>query len=321
MSDLRAVRAWWLAERDSYEKLLNTVKTKIEMGLRLSGTFAILHVRTKDVSSLLKKTLRKGYGYENVADKAGCRVIVRFQHEVEAIASLIEKSFVIIKKEDKAEALGDDRVGYSGIHYDVRLKDLSEEEHAAGLSELHCEIQVHTLCQSIWSDMNHGLGYKPSQPIPDTLRRQIYLLNALLEVADRNFNSISLEIGKLPGADTMRLLQSLERQYYRFTGSAFDPELSRQVLEHVLESYAEDERSRVSAIVDNFVEAHMARLQFVFDQYSQVDDPPVFLFQPESLVLLERIERNPDVIEELWSQRYPEDELAHLAVAWGRPLH
>lgn len=321
MSDLRTVRAWWLAERDAYERLLKSVKTRIETGLRLSGTFAILHVRTKDVSSLLKKTLRKKCSYESVADKAGCRITVRFQHEVDRILNLIENSFVIMKKEDKAEALGDDRVGYSGIHYDVRLKDPSQEERAAGLTELQCEIQVHTLCQSIWSDMNHGLGYKPSQPIPDTLRRQIYLLNALLEVADRNFNSISLEIGKLPGADIMRLLQSLERQFYRFTGSTFDPELSRQVLEHVLQSYADDERSRVSAIIDSFVETHAARLQFVFDQYSQVEDPPVFLFQPESLVLLERVERNPEVLEELWSAQYPEYELERLAVAWGKPLH
>lgn len=321
MSDLRGVRAWWLAEQDTYEKLLKSVKTRIEKGLRLGGTFAILNVRTKDVSSLLKKTLRKGYGYESVADKAGCRVTVRFQHEVEGILSLIEKSFVIIKKEDKAEGLGDDRVGYSGIHYDIRLKDPSEEERASGLSELQCEIQVHTLCQSLWSDMNHELGYKPSQPIPDTLRRQIFLLNALLEVADGNFNSISLEIGKLPGADIMRLLQSLERQFYRFTGTAFDPELSEQVLNHVIQSYGVDERSRVSAIIDSFVELHAPRLQFMFDQYSAVDDAPVFLFQPESLVLLERIERNPDVLEELWSQRYPEDELARLAVAWGKPLH
>jgi ppGpp synthetase/RelA/SpoT-type nucleotidyltranferase len=42
--------------------------------------------------------------------------------------------------------------------------------------------------------MDHELSYKPVVPIPEDLRRQIYLLNALLEIADGNFAAISHDI-------------------------------------------------------------------------------------------------------------------------------
>ena len=47
---------------------------------------------------------------------------------------------------------------------------------------------------------------------------------------------------------------------------------------------------------------------------------PLLLFQPESLVLFERLERNPHVLADVWVQRYPREELERLGIAWSKPL-
>jgi ppGpp synthetase/RelA/SpoT-type nucleotidyltranferase len=320
VNDLQSARERWLSERGVYEELLRQVIATLKEQLRSKGMSAEVTGRTKDIPNLLKKMLKKGYGYEKITDKAAARVVVQFRYETEAVLRLVENSFEILHKEDKAEALGHNRVGYSGVHYDVRLKTPSSKTAEANLKGLQCEIQVHTRCQNLWAGMDHELGYKPAQRVPEDLLRQIYLLNALLEVADRNFASISLQIAKLPGADGMRLLQNLERHFYRFTGETFDLELSQQILEHVMAAYESGEIPRVSSIVERFVESNASSLQSVFNIYTNVDDRPLLLFQPESLVLLERLETNPRVLEEVWTQRYPREELERLSIAWGKPL-
>lgn len=320
MSQLSADRERWLFERSKYERLVKRVIPILEQKVRSGGIFAHVSGRTKGTSNLLKKLLKKGCDYDKITDKAGVRIAVRFRHEVESVLKLVEDSFDILSKENKAELLGHNKVGYSGVHYDVRLKPQSTGPEDPDIRDLQCEIQVHTLCQTLWAEMDHELSYKPAQPVPEDLRRQIYLLNALLEIADRSFSAINGELAMLPGAFAMGLFQNLERHFYRFTGQGFDPELSQQVLENILLSYDSSELTRLSAIIDEFVAANSSRLQSVFDQYQNIDDRPLLLFQPESFVLLERLERNPHILEEVWIRRYPRDELERLGVAWGKPL-
>jgi len=318
VSDLSDARARWMAEEFKYDKLQKRVVALLKERLRSQGIFSAVVVgRAKGMSNLLKKILKKGYGYDKVTDKAGARVVVKFRHEVDPVLKLVESSFEILTKDDKGETLGHNKVGYSGVHYDVRLAAASEEVDVRGLQ---CEIQVHTLCQSLWAEMDHELSYKPAQPIPEDLKRQIYLLNAQLEIADRDFSVISKEILRLPGAYTMGLLQDLERHYYRFTGETFDTALSLQILENVLVSYPPDDRNKISVIIEEFVGANASKLQFVFGDYEKIADRPLLLFQPESFVLFERLERDPHTLEEVWTKYYPREELERLAIAWSRPL-
>ncbi len=318
--DLRAARDRWFAERKEYEKLWRCVVEILGQKLRQEGLFAQVTGRTKETASLLKNMLKKSHTYERVTDKAGARVVVRFRHETETVLRTIEETFEILRKEDKAEALAHNQVGYLGIHYDVRLKTECAPPANASLVRLQCEIQVHTLCQDLWAVMDHELSYKPVLPIPEGLRRQIYLLNALLEIADTNFTAISHEIANLPGAYAMGLLQSLERHFYRFAGETYDPELSQQVFEQIKDLYSADELARLPHLIDQFVETNASRLQATFDQYKDIEDRPVFLFQPEAFLILERLEKDPHILEDTWIRSYPRDELERLCIAWGRPL-
>lgn len=118
----------------------------------------------------------------------------------------------------------------------------------------------------------------------------------------------------------MGLLQSLERHFYRFAGEMYDPELSEQVFGQIRDLYSADELARLPHLIDQFVETNASKLKTVFDQYKNIEDRPVFLFQPEAFLILERLERDPHVLEDTWIRRYPREELERLSIAWGQPL-
>jgi hypothetical protein len=50
------------------------------------------------------------------------------------------------------------------------------------------------------------------------------------------------------------------------------------------------------------------------------EDRPVFLFQPEAFLILERLEHDPHILEENWVGRYPREELEHLSIATMRTI-
>lgn len=318
--DLRATRERWSREKPLYDKLCHRVVDLLKRHLRERAIFAEVTGRTKDTSSLIKKILKKQRPYEEVTDKAGARIVVRFRHEVDPVCIAIEEGFDVLSKEDKEDALGHNQVGYQAVHFDVRLKGLVSDDEDTALRPLPCEIQVHTLCQNLWAVMDHELSYKPVFPTPEDIQRKIYLLNALLEVADRNFDSISADVASLPGAYAAGTMHVLEKHFYRFTDSEYDPELSQQVLEDLRTLFGSFEISKMPSIIDNFVEDNAAKLQSIFEQYKGIEDSPVFLSQPEVFLIFQRLETDPFVLQEVWSAYYPHEELERLAIVWGKPL-
>lgn len=320
-ANLQAGRERHLREKEFFEKLGVLVSDDLRMRVRREGILASITHRSKDTASLLKKMLRKDHQYDRVTDKTGVRVVLRYRNEVDIVSKIVEEAYEIIKREDKAEILGLSDVSYRGVHYDVRPRPVPEDiAKAIGIENATCEIQLHTLCQSLWAQIGHELAYKPPIPVPQELSREIYLLNALLEVADRSFSRIRDTVRGLPGAEAMEMVHHLEKHFYKYAGVAFDPELSAQVTEFLIKCYPESSCDTLKAFVDVFVEENESKLSAVFGMYSRVEDAPLFLFQPEGFLLLERLVRDPHVLEEFWTTRFPHDELAHLAVAWGSPL-
>jgi hypothetical protein len=52
------------------------------------------------------------------------------------------------------------------------------------------EIQIRTVIQHAWAEIEHDLGYKRELAIPKTVRRKFFQLAAMLEMADEGFTSI-----------------------------------------------------------------------------------------------------------------------------------
>jgi ppGpp synthetase/RelA/SpoT-type nucleotidyltranferase len=160
--------------------------------------------REKDPESLQKKILDKGYSEDNpldqVTDLAGVRVITYFPNDVDKIVPLIENEFDIDKSNsiDKRKTTDPSFFGYASVHLIVEFSPkrlrLPEYKQFKGLK---CEIQVRTILQHAWAEIEHDIVYKSNEDIPFELRRKFASLAGLLEVADREFETLRLEEIKL----------------------------------------------------------------------------------------------------------------------------
>lgn len=150
--------------------------------------------REKDPSSFREKITREGKSYvdpfEDVTDLAGVRLITYFPKDVDKILPIIEKEFVVDRKNsvDKRKTADPSVFGYASVHLVVSMSQnrLRLAEYAV-FSGLKCEIQVRTILQHAWAEIEHNIIYKSSQDIPFELRRKFASLAGLLEVADREF--------------------------------------------------------------------------------------------------------------------------------------
>ena len=129
---------------------------------------------------------------EDITDLAGVRIIAFFPSAVEKIGDCIREEFEVLEHENLSRSLlQEERFGYQSEHYLVRLDSkrtvLPEYEPHRGLI---AEVQVRTILQHAWAEIEHDIQYKSSITIPNTIRRRFMALAGLLEIADREFQTI-----------------------------------------------------------------------------------------------------------------------------------
>lgn len=156
--------------------------------------------RVKGRDSLSEKLALRGEQYtslSDVTDVVGLRVITYFDDDVDRIGSLVEREMEVdsARSIDKRKALDPDRFGYLSLHYICSLNQdrlrLAEHKHCAGLV---CEIQVRTILQHAWAEIEHDLGYKAGGEVALPLRRRFSQLAGLLELADGEFTRLRDDI-------------------------------------------------------------------------------------------------------------------------------
>ncbi len=183
-------------ERDIYASFAQTVSGLIERLLSAEG-IAVHSVdsRCKTVKSLSGKIDKKG-GYEcleEVTDLAGIRLITHYEDDVDKVAEVIESEFVVdrVNSIDKRKSLDPDRFGYLSLHYVVSLNPdrlgLREYKSFTGLK---AEVQVRSILQHTWAEIEHDTGYKSVVEVPKHIRRRFSRLAGLLELADLEFIGI-----------------------------------------------------------------------------------------------------------------------------------
>ena len=70
---------------------------------------------------------------------------------------------------------------------------------------------------------------------------------------------------------------------------------------------------------EQFCRQREERLLHIFDENRNVLTKPIFLFQPESLMLFQLLERDKFKLREEWVKHFPPRELEQMAVKWGTP--
>ncbi|KVA34424.1 hypothetical protein WI44_00345 [Burkholderia cepacia] len=153
--------------------------------------------RVKTKGSLQRKITRKGEGkyksIRDITDVCGVRIIVYFEDDVDRVSKLVESEFSIDKNNsvDKYDDLEPDQFGYRSVHhiisFDERRRDLPEYKAYA---DCKAELQVRSVLQHAWAEIEHDRGYKTSSEVPAVVKRRFSRLAGLLELADQEFMAI-----------------------------------------------------------------------------------------------------------------------------------
>src|SRR6266568_2887942 len=119
----------------------------------------------------LDEVERQGEMYhiqDNITDLIGIRVVCLYETEIPAVEQVINDNFEILSTTNKTKSLMDqvDAFGYKGLHLDVRLNgDRRQFPEYKKFDDLRFEIQIRSIVQDAWSEIDHKLKYK--KQIPD----------------------------------------------------------------------------------------------------------------------------------------------------------
>ncbi len=164
-----------------------------------------LEHRAKTVESFQEKARRPSEAnseaaqYPNpmhdITDLSGVRVVAFLLSTVPKVNAEVEQQFDVLEKSGKSGLLEEEqKLGYQSVHY---LVQFSEER--VGLPEyktfrgLTTEIQVRTIPQHAWAEIEHDIQYKAVETIPRSIRNRFTQLAGALAIADREFQSVSDE--------------------------------------------------------------------------------------------------------------------------------
>lgn len=186
-----------------YDRTFEQIKSNEVLVLQIFRTLLTQHQqnihsfnsRIKSRRSLERKISRPDKTYhslDDISDILGLRIVTYFENTVEDIASLIESHLSVdfSKSVDKRKSGDSSHFGYRSLHYVCSLKNPRPDPQSSAAGSIQFEVQIRTILQHAWAEIEHDLGYKSEESIPQEFRRRFSRLAGLLEIADAEFSSI-----------------------------------------------------------------------------------------------------------------------------------
>jgi len=252
---------------DLQKSLLEELSEKLETLLyeltnTVNASVNSVTARVKSRQSLqrkLEKTEGKYQYLNQVTDLCGARIITYFEDDVDTIAKLVEAEFAIdlANSIDKRTSRDVDRFGYTSVHYIASFREsrtcLSEYSRFHGMN---FEIQIRSVLQHAWAEIEHDLQYKSQSPLPRELTRRFARLAGLLEIADAEFIGIRDAIRDYP-QNLPELVSPAERS------TTLDFDSMKALIEHSSITIGVDRR--IAEAIDVPVVGQLLEGGFAFD--------------------------------------------------------
>jgi putative GTP pyrophosphokinase len=181
---------WFVTNRRDFEGLCQACKSIIEAVLREHKiSFLSVNFRVKTLESALKKVREKNYRkpISEMTDLAGLRILTYTEADALKVSELIKTVFFVDPKnsKNKSDDLQRNKVGYRSHHFVCQLDKARQELiEFRRYKSLVFEIQVRTVLQHAWAEIEHSRNYKFGGVLPAHLERNLNLISGLLEVAD-----------------------------------------------------------------------------------------------------------------------------------------
>ena len=197
---MKECKEWYDQNKALYKACGSTIKNLL---IRLLEEHhipyhAVRH-RVKEEKRFLEKCENPKYTdpISQITDVCGLRIITYTNADVKRIQEIITQEFEIDSENsvDKREIMQDNQVGYLSVHYIATInKQRSQLAEYRPYSDIKFEIQIRTLLQHAWAEIEHDRSYKFSGELPHDLKRRFYLVAGTLELLDREFEKLSSEI-------------------------------------------------------------------------------------------------------------------------------
>lgn len=198
------IRTNYEAYTEYFHEIMGKVIERLQKNVKLM-TPPTYKSRVKSFNSYYRKVLRlKPEQIEEdrdliyLTDMMGIRMVCAFLEDINIAVNQITQLFEIKEVEVKGAEKKFSEFGYESTHVLLKIPEEFIPELTGkfeGLKpvsdELVCEIQIRTILQDAWAEVEHELIYKTEfNPFDIPLRRKLASINASLTLADITFQEI-----------------------------------------------------------------------------------------------------------------------------------
>lgn len=176
-----------------YKAALSSLYQAIRGLLENAGFAPTIKYRVKKFEAYYTKLRRlrsrRKMSETGITDLFGLRIICPFLEDIETIEQLLINNFRVAERERKGGQHSFREFGYDSVHLLIKLPQTSSIL-PPGVSPT-CEIQLRTILQDAWAEVEHELVYKSDITLPnESIRRKLASLNATLALSDLIFQEI-----------------------------------------------------------------------------------------------------------------------------------
>lgn len=169
--------------------------------------------------------------------------------------------------------------------------------------------------------VSHHLLYKAPVELPIAIKRGITRLVALVELFDAEIQRFRQEIEDDPDFKEMAVIDALDDKILRYTARRPDRALSALSVPTLVRLHDVDPGQVVSERIEPFITKNASKLEELYERYRSDTRANPLLFQPEALLIFERMDNDPDHLREVWpAEQLPVELLDDLASIWGADI-
>jgi len=182
-------------ESGTYARILTLrdIANRMEQACSALVSRPTVKTRIKQFSSYYRKylnLLKADNVRPLITDLMGIRIVCPFIEDLLLVEKLIEEHFEVTEVDRKEHSNTFKEFGYEAIHLLIRIPaDIARVRGDTGCDVV--EIQIRTVLQDAWAEVEHEIFYKAEfNPIDTPMKRKLAAVNASLTLADSIFQEI-----------------------------------------------------------------------------------------------------------------------------------
>jgi len=191
-------------ESGTYARILTLkdIANRLEQTCSVLVSHPTIKTRIKQFPSYYKKylnLLKTDGTLPLITDLMGIRIVCPFIEDLLLVENLIKEHFEVTEVDRKEHSNTFKEFGYEAIHLLIRIPaDIARVRGDTGTDV--AEIQIRTVLQDAWAEVEHEIFYKAEfNPIDTPMKRKLAAVNASLTLADSVFQEIRDYQKKLNG--------------------------------------------------------------------------------------------------------------------------